>query len=33
MNTLFLRDLAANSHRGMRGRVEAGKSGGGITYG
>ncbi len=33
MNALFLRDLAAKSHRGMRGRVEAGKSGGGITYG
>ncbi len=33
MNALFIRDLAAKSHRGMRGRVEAGKSGGGITYG
>ncbi len=33
MNALFLRDLAAKTHRGMRGRVEAGKSGGGITYG
>ena len=33
MNALFLRDLAAKSHRGMRGRVEAGKSGGGLTYG
>jgi DNA invertase Pin-like site-specific DNA recombinase len=33
MNALFLKDLAAKSHRGMRGRVEAGKSGGGITYG
>lgn len=33
MNALFLRDLAAKSHRGMRGRVEAGKAGGGLTYG
>ena len=33
MNALFLRDLAAKSHRGMRGRVEAGKAGGGVTYG
>ena len=33
MNALFLRDLAAKSHRGMRGRVEAGKSGGGVTFG
>ena len=33
MNALFLRDLAAKSHRGMRGRVEADKNGGGITYG
>ena len=33
MNALFLKDLAAKSHRGMRGRVEAGKSGGGLTYG
>ncbi len=33
MNALFLRDLAAKTHRGLRGRVEAGRSGGGITYG
>ncbi len=33
MNALFLRDLAAKTHRGMRGRVEAGMSGGGLTYG
>ncbi len=33
MNALFLRDLAAKTHRGLRGRVEAGKSGGGVTYG
>lgn len=28
MNTLLLKDLAARTHRGLRGRVEAGKSGG-----
>jgi site-specific DNA recombinase len=33
MNALFLKDLAAKTHRGMRGRVENGKSGGGLTYG
>jgi len=33
MNALFLRDLAAKVHRGLRGRVEAGKSGGGLCYG
>ncbi len=33
MNALFLRDLAKKTHRGLRGRVEAGRSGGGITYG
>ena len=33
MNALFLRDLAAKMHRGLRGRVEAGKSGGGLCYG
>ncbi len=33
MNALFLRDLAAKTHRGLRGRVEAGKSGGGLSYG
>lgn len=32
MNTLFLRDLAAKVHRGLRGRVEAGRSGGGNAY-
>lgn len=29
MNALFLRDLAAKTHRGLRGRVEAGLSAGG----
>jgi site-specific DNA recombinase len=33
MNALFLKDLAAKTHRGIRGRVEKGKSGGGICYG
>ena len=33
MNALFLKDLAAKTHRGLRGRVEVGKSGGGICYG
>jgi hypothetical protein len=27
-NALFLKDLAAKTHRGIRGRVEKGKSGG-----
>ncbi|ARE85368.1 resolvase [Roseovarius mucosus] len=33
MNQLFLKDLAAKTHRGLRGRVEAGHSGGGNSYG
>lgn len=33
MNALFLKDLADKTRRGMRGRVEAGKSGGGNAYG
>jgi site-specific DNA recombinase len=33
MNALFLKDLAEKTRRGMRGRVEAGMSGGGNTYG
>lgn len=33
MNAMFLQDLAAKTHRGLRGRVEAGKSGGGRCYG
>lgn len=33
MNALFLKDLAAKTHRGIRGRVEDGKSGGGLCYG
>ncbi|GCD60458.1 DNA resolvase [Acetobacter pasteurianus NBRC 3280] len=33
MNALFLKDLAAKTHRGVRGRVEQGKSGGGNAYG
>ncbi|WP_298283578.1 recombinase family protein, partial [Acidocella sp.] len=33
LNALYLKDLAAKTHRGLRGRVEAGKSGGGNSYG
>ncbi len=33
MNALFLKDLAAKTHRGIRGRVEKGKAGGGRSYG
>ena len=33
MNALFLKDLAAKTHRGIRGRVEKGKFGGGLCYG
>ncbi|MBM9400850.1 recombinase family protein [Gluconacetobacter azotocaptans] len=33
MNALFLQDLADKTRRGLRGRIEAGKSGGGLCYG
>ena len=33
MNALYLHDLAQKTRRGLRGRVEAGRSGGGISYG
>ena len=33
MNALYLKDLADKTRRGLRGRVEAGKSGGGNSYG
>ena len=33
MNALFLKDLADKTRRGLRGRVEEGKSGGGNSYG
>lgn len=33
MNALFLKDLADKTRRGQRGRVEAGKPGGGNSYG
>ncbi|MEX0956367.1 MAG: recombinase family protein [Rhizobiaceae bacterium] len=33
MNAMFIRDLASKTRRGLRGRVEQGKSGGGIVYG
>ena len=33
MNALFLKDLAAKTHRGLRGRIEEGRSAGGISFG
>ena len=33
MNALFLKDLAQKTRRGLRGRVEVGRSGGGNSYG
>ena len=33
MNALYLKDLADKTRRGLRGRVEAGRSGGGNAYG
>jgi DNA invertase Pin-like site-specific DNA recombinase len=33
MNALYLKDLADKTRRGLRGRVEAGKSGGGLCFG
>jgi site-specific DNA recombinase len=33
MNALFLKDLAQKTRRGLQGRIEAGKSGGGNSYG
>jgi len=33
MNALFLEDLARKTHRGLRGRVEQGKAGGGLCCG
>ncbi len=33
MNALYLEDLADKTRRGLRGRVEAGRSGGGVSYG
>src|SRR5918993_753414 len=33
INALFLKDLADKTHRGLRGRVEGGKSAGGLCYG
>ena len=33
MNALFVKDLADKTRRGLRGRVELGKSGGGLCYG
>ena len=33
MNAMFLKELAEKTRRGMRGRVELGKAGGGLCYG
>jgi site-specific DNA recombinase len=33
MNALFLKDLAQKTHRGIEGRVRAGSSGGGLSFG
>ena len=33
MNALFLKDFAEKTHRGLRGRIEDGKSAGGLCYG
>ena len=33
MNAMFLKDLADKTRRGQRGRIEGGKSGGGLCYG
>ena len=33
MNALFLKDLAEKTHRGLRGRIEDGKSAGGLCHG
>ena len=33
MNALFLKDLAAKTHRGLHGRVEDGRAAGGISFG
>ncbi|MGY6704641.1 recombinase family protein [Roseinatronobacter sp.] len=33
MSALFLRNLAEKTHRGLEGRIKAGKSAGGISYG
>lgn len=33
MNALFLKDLADKTRRGLQGRIEDGKSGGGLCFG
>ena len=33
MNALFLKDLAAKTHRGMRGRIKEKRAAGGLSYG
>jgi site-specific DNA recombinase len=33
MNALFLKELAEKTRRGLRGRIEFGKAGGGVSFG
>jgi hypothetical protein len=33
MNALFLKGLAEKTRRGLRGRIELGKAGGGVSFG
>ncbi len=33
MNALFIKDLAAKTHRGMQGRIEAGRAAGNLSFG
>ena len=33
MNALFLKELAEKTRRGLRGRIELGKAGGGVSFG
>src|SRR5215813_5664480 len=33
MNALFLKELAEKTRRGLRGRIELGKAGGGVNFG
>src|SRR6266542_2297650 len=33
MNAMFLKELADKTHRGLRGRIELGKAGGGVSFG
>ena len=33
MNAMFLKELADKTRRGLRGRIELGKAGGGVSFG